>query len=183
MTKNNTLDEWFDIERNFTAEIHADLTIALLSYKRYLNEKGVEVHESWDGQEENSHSFSFISSWWASLLQRKKKPTKIKERQIVLIVRPHSTLDPTSADELYSIITEAIESYSEVLEGLKRWKGDGNDGNGREGDLLGKKYRRMVWSHQSPNGGRKLIRPIVDDAIANWRVKSRSTARTGVSGR
>lgn len=154
------------------------MTIALLSYKRRIDESGIETEETWleDDEDEDEREQIFLTRWYDWLRDYlpliKKRPKKIKERQIVLIVREHSTLDEKSAVELYEQIVEAIESYSEVLEGLKKWDGDGHDDNGHEGDRLGKQYKRMVWTHESPNGGRKLIRPIVDDAVRNWKVKS-----------
>ncbi|CAO1626069.1 unnamed protein product [Sympodiomycopsis kandeliae] len=182
LTPNKTLDNWFDIERNFNTEIHADTTIALLSYKRRLDSKGNIVEEEIIDEAEDDR-YPVTSSMWDKILNHLHRfdlfrfgvTRKIKERQIVLIVGESDRLNHKLADELYTVITEAIESYSEVLEGLQRWRGDGNDGNGNEGDLLGKKHRRMVWTHQSANGGRKLIRPIVDDAVKAWKIASSLT--------
>lgn len=153
LTPHQSLQEWFAIERNWTAEIHADASIALMSYKRVLNPDGSIQEEQWVPDTEEDEDDEDEEDLDAEL--KKKKKNKIKERQIVLVVRTDAVFDD-HANSLFETISDAIASNPVLL--AKPWS---------RSHELGK--RQMVWTHHvAVNGGRKLIRPIVDDAVRRW---------------
>ncbi|CAI6331596.1 unnamed protein product [Periconia digitata] len=79
---------------------------------------------------------------------------KKKIREIVLTVRDDVRIDERQADSLFRLVYEALEA-DEGLK-LKRWA--------RAGELG---PRQMVWTHES-GAGRKVIRPIVEEAVRQW---------------
>lgn len=171
ITPGKTAKSWFAIERNWTSEIRADATIALNSYKTQRASDGSvfqeegwmpwsdddddddedDENEQYDDQDEQNAAFAFPA---AQLMRRRQS---LKERQIVLVVRHDHRLNETLADELFRIISDSIET-SDVL-GVQPWRGPGWEELGP---------RQMVWTHTVVNGGRKLIRPIVEDAVSRW---------------
>ncbi|CEH14432.1 Exopolyphosphatases and related proteins [Ceraceosorus bombacis] len=92
-----------------------------------------------------------------SFKERDSHNKKIKTREIVLVVRPNDKLTEKDSDELFQIISNAVEQ-SPFLD-AQPWK--------RAKELT---TRQMVWTHHIASGGRKLIRPIVEDAVAAWRL-------------
>lgn len=77
-----------------------------------------------------------------------------KIREIALIVRDDVRIDQDQADSLFRVVREALESEKGL--GLKPWY--------RADELA---PRQMVWTHES-GAGRKVIRPIVEDAVMRW---------------
>ncbi|PSN70397.1 DHH phosphoesterase [Corynespora cassiicola Philippines] len=78
---------------------------------------------------------------------------KKKIREIVLVVRDDVRIDQAQADSLFKKVKQALEESDLPL---KPWY--------RVNDLA---PRQMVWTHES-DAGRKLIRPIVEDAVLAW---------------
>ncbi|KAL5402175.1 hypothetical protein PMIN03_010901 [Paraphaeosphaeria minitans] len=83
-----------------------------------------------------------------------KKKKKKKVREIVLTVRDDVRIDKVQADSLFKAVTAALEGEKRL--GLEAWH--------RAGELGG---RQMVWTHES-GAGRKVIRPIVEEAVRTW---------------
>ncbi|KAJ4287955.1 hypothetical protein N0V90_011970 [Kalmusia sp. IMI 367209] len=83
-----------------------------------------------------------------------KDGEKKKMREIVLTVRDDVRIDKVQADALFKAVSKALENDKSL--GLKPWH--------RAEELA---PRQMVWTHQS-GAGRKVIRPIVEDAVRNW---------------
>ncbi|OAF98970.1 DHH phosphoesterase [Paraphaeosphaeria sporulosa] len=111
------------------------------------------------------HWFAVHAAWTASIntdidicLNKYKVKTKDgkkkKIREIVLTVRDDVRIDKVQADNLFKAVTEALEGEKSL--GLERWH--------RAGELGG---RQMVWTHES-GAGRKVIRPIVEEAVRKW---------------
>lgn len=142
-TSNGSLAEWFAIERNWTSEIRADATVALMSYKRA---SGDDQASSQDDDEE---------MWLEDDDDSMHTSQKIKERQIVIVVRSDHRISESQADSLFETLRDSIAS-SDVLF-AKPW---------RRSDELGP--RQAVFTHSVPNGGRKLIRPIIESACMEW---------------
>jgi exopolyphosphatase len=84
-----------------------------------------------------------------------KDGEKEKIREIVLTVRDDVRIDQDQADSLFKVVKEALENNKEGIE-LTPWH--------RVDELSA---RQMVWTHKS-DAGRKLIRPIVEDAVMGW---------------
>ncbi|KDN52004.1 DHH phosphoesterase [Tilletiaria anomala UBC 951] len=80
---------------------------------------------------------------------------KAKRRQIVLSVRSDKNIDEQQADELFEAIKKTVESHP-VLE-VDPWP---------KANQLAR--RQMVWEHSVAAGGRKLVRPIIEDAVGRW---------------
>jgi exopolyphosphatase len=119
-TEFGELFDWFAIEAAWTAEVGADISVALNKYK-----------------------------------VRNKSGKKRKIREIVLVVRNDVRINATQADSLFHTVYQAIESNKEL--NVKPW---------HRADELGK--RQMVWTHESEDAGRKVLRPIVEDAVRAW---------------
>jgi exopolyphosphatase len=79
---------------------------------------------------------------------------KKKIREIVLVVRDDVRINQSQADSLFRVVYEALEREESL--GLKRW---------HDADKLAP--RQMVWTHES-GAGRKIIRPIVENAVIGW---------------
>jgi len=84
-----------------------------------------------------------------------KNGEKEKIREIVLTVRDDVRIDQDQADSLFKVVKEALENNTEGIE-LVPWH--------RADELSA---RQMVWTHKS-GAGRKVIRPIVEDAVMAW---------------
>ena len=128
-TLHQKVSSWFDVEAQWTDEIDADVSIALTSYKLEKLSK-----------DKNGD------------LTIKKK---IKQRQIVLVVRNDKNISDEQADDLFQKIKKTIDE-DPVLD-AEPWD---------QAHLL--KRRQMVWTHTVAAGGRKLIRPIVENAVRTW---------------
>ena len=81
---------------------------------------------------------------------------KKKIREIVLVVRDDVRVDDEQADELFKVAYEAIENDKNL--NVKPW---------HRANELGK--RQMVWEHEYEDGGRKYVRPLVEEAVRNWK--------------
>jgi len=79
---------------------------------------------------------------------------KKKIREVVLVVRDDVRIDQAQADSLFHVVKEALENDKSL--GLKPWH--------RAKELA---PRQMVWTHES-GAGRKVIRPIVENAVMGW---------------
>lgn len=85
---------------------------------------------------------------------KEKGKKKRKVREVVLIVRDDVRINDTQADSLFRVVRSALEKETSL--GLTPWY--------RAGELG---PRQMVWTHES-GAGRKIIRPIVEDAVTGW---------------
>jgi exopolyphosphatase len=84
-----------------------------------------------------------------------KNGEKEKIREIVLTVRDDVRINQDEADSLFRVVKEALENNKEGIE-LVPWH--------RADELSA---RQMVWTHKS-GAGRKIIRPIVEEAVMAW---------------
>lgn len=84
-----------------------------------------------------------------------KDGEKEKLREIVLTVRDDVRIDQEQADSLFELVKHALENNKEGIE-LEPWH--------RADELSA---RQMVWVHRS-GAGRKVIRPIVEEAVMGW---------------
>jgi exopolyphosphatase len=111
------------------------------------------------------HWFAVHAAWTASIntdidicLNKYKVKTKDgkkkKIREIVLTVRDDVRIDKVQADSLFKAVKKALEGDEGL--GLKEWH--------RAEELA---PRQMVWTHES-GAGRKIIRPIVEEAVKKW---------------
>lgn len=85
-----------------------------------------------------------------------KHGKKEKIREIVLTVRDDVRVDQDQADALFKLVRNALENNNEGID-LKPWH--------RAHEL---NNRQMAWTHTS-DAGRKVIRPLVEEAIMSWR--------------
>lgn len=81
--------------------------------------------------------------------------SKRKIREIVLVVRNDVRIGAKQADDLFRVVSEAIESDKTL--NVKPWH--------RAHELV---RRQMVWTHEREDAGRKIIRPIIEAAVENW---------------
>jgi exopolyphosphatase len=85
---------------------------------------------------------------------RTKNGKKRKIREVVLVVRDDVRIDDKQADSLFKVVKEALENDGSL--DLKPW---------HRASELG--ARQMVWTHES-DAGRKVVRPIVEEAVMAW---------------
>lgn len=85
---------------------------------------------------------------------REKNGEKKKIREIVLVVRDDVRIDQDQADELFRKVFRALENDKDL--NLKPWH--------RAKELA---PRQMVWTHEQ-DAGRKVIRPLVEEAVMAW---------------
>jgi exopolyphosphatase len=79
---------------------------------------------------------------------------KEKIREIVLTVRDDVRIDQDQAESLFKVVKDALENDKDLK--LQPWH--------RASELS---PRQMVWTHKS-GAGRKVIRPIVEEAVLGW---------------
>ncbi|KAH4018323.1 hypothetical protein HBI55_190600 [Parastagonospora nodorum] len=108
------------------------------------------VHAAWTAE-----SGVDISICLSKYKKHYKDGEKEKIREIVLTVRDDVRIDQDQADSLFKTVKEALENNKEGIE-LTPWH--------RVDELSN---RQMVWTHKS-GAGRKIIRPIVEDAVMGW---------------
>ncbi|KAF1839922.1 DHH phosphoesterase [Cucurbitaria berberidis CBS 394.84] len=84
-----------------------------------------------------------------------KDGEKEKIREVVLTVRDDVRIDQDQADSLFNVVKEALENNDQGID-LVPWH--------RADELA---PRQMVWTHKS-NAGRKIFRPIVEEAVMSW---------------
>ena len=73
----------------------------------------------------------------------------------MLTVRDDVRVDQEQADALFKTVKDALENNKEGIE-LEPWH--------RADELSA---RQMVWTHKS-GAGRKVFRPIVEEAVYGW---------------
>ncbi|PWZ00999.1 hypothetical protein BCV70DRAFT_199361 [Testicularia cyperi] len=117
-TDTQSIKAWFSIERHWTAEISADVSLCLNKYKD---------PKSGD-----------------------------KVREIILVVRHDRQLNRKNADHLFKAISKALEHEFDLKP------------HHRAKHLPG---RQMVWTHDRADAGRKVVRPVVEKAVKNWKAK------------
>jgi exopolyphosphatase len=81
---------------------------------------------------------------------------KQKIREIVLVVRDNVRVNDQQADELFRLISATIEKDEKLM--AKPWH--------RVAEL-GK--RQMAWTNFCEDCGRKYVRPLVEQAVMNWK--------------
>lgn len=86
---------------------------------------------------------------------KNKHGKKEKIREVVLTVRDDVRVDQEQADALFKVVKDALENNDQGIE-LKQWH--------RANEL---NARQMVWTHKS-GAGRKIFRPIVEEAVYGW---------------
>ncbi|KAK0386884.1 hypothetical protein NLU13_5197 [Sarocladium strictum] len=109
------------------------------------------VEAAWTAQVGTDISVALNKYKVKDLTTKKKK----KVREIVLVVRTDVRINETQADGLFDTVVKAVEADTTL--NVKPWH------RARE---LGK--RQMVWTHETPDAGRKVLRPIIEDAVKSW---------------
>ena len=110
--------------------------------------------------------FAIHAAWTASVgvdisiclnkyTKRYSNGEKEKIRELVLTVRDDVRIDQRQADSLFKVVKEALENNTEGID-FEPWH--------RADELA---PRQMVWQHKS-DAGRKVIRPIIEDAVMSW---------------
>ena len=91
----------------------------------------------------------------AVLLTSFKDENKVKHREIILTVRAGHRINEAEAERLFHDVKKDIEASSELK--LKPWS---------QGRDMGK--WRYAWTHNREDGGRKIVRPLVEKAVQHW---------------
>lgn len=84
-----------------------------------------------------------------------KDGSKEKIREVVLVVRDDVRIDQDQANSLFALVKDAVENNDLGID-FQPWH--------RADELA---PRQMVWQHRS-DAGRKVIKPLVEDAITGW---------------
>ncbi|GAA6017578.1 hypothetical protein JCM8202_000339 [Rhodotorula sphaerocarpa] len=120
-TPEKTVPEWFAIERAWTSEIQADVTVALTNY-------------------------------------RDKKGDKYRQIALVVAHGYGRRLHAGAANRLFHQLRSAIESAG--IDNLEKW---------HRPDKKPLLARRAVYQYQSADASRKFWRPILEQAVRDWR--------------
>lgn len=123
-TPEHTVPEWFAIERAFTSEIGADVSVILSKSRSSVTGK--------------------------------------REREIILVVAHGwgKRLTSKAADDLFETLCRAIEDG--MQNGLENWSRP--DGKG----MLARRKGWIVRGNNQVGAGRKMVMPLVQDALGNW---------------
>ncbi|KAE8257092.1 hypothetical protein A4X13_0g2586 [Tilletia indica] len=87
---------------------------------------------------------------------------RVKRREIILVVRSDHRIGEEQADHLFESIVKSVESDGSIE--VRRWDEQGE----KDGDKL--ERRQMVWTHNTADGGRKIVRPIIENAVRSWKM-------------
>lgn len=137
---NHTPAAWFEVEKAWTKEITADVSLALTSYR----EGGVGDELFEEGEDENDGD------------DDDEEPEKgAKRREIALVVQDGRRLSRLEADSLFTAIAAEIQNAPDL--NVTVWTG---------GDLGGE--RRMIWDQWFTKASRKVVRPVVERAVEAW---------------
>ncbi|KAN0061557.1 hypothetical protein ACQY0O_006404 [Thecaphora frezii] len=145
--EDKTVQSWFAVEKAWTAEIGADISVCLNSYKVKVEADGTETVLALDNDDDEEEEEEEGKS--VGILKKQKV------REIVLVVRHDRRINNKQADSLFEAVKKAIEE-NEGLD-VKPWH--------RIDELNG---RQMAWKHYREDAGRKVVRPIVEDAVRAW---------------
>lgn len=143
-TGNRTAAAWFEIEKEWTKDILADVSLALTSYRE--GGVGDEIFNDDDEDEDDDDEDDDDDE---------ESPRGPKRREIALVVQDGRRLSREEADSLFTVIAEEIQTAPELK--VEPWTG---------GELGGE--RRMVWNQRFKKASRKVIRPIVERAVEAW---------------
>ncbi|KAG9090496.1 hypothetical protein FS749_000502 [Ceratobasidium sp. UAMH 11750] len=100
---NNTPAAWFEVEKAWTKEILADISLALMSYR-----EGGVGDEMWDEDDEDE--------------DEDEEPAKgRKRREIALVVQDGRRLSRAEANSLFATVSAVIETAPEL--NVTEWKG------------------------------------------------------------
>ncbi|PWN32140.1 DHH phosphoesterase [Meira miltonrushii] len=142
-------------------EVHLGLASIPYSLDDQIKRTLHETTQSWfeiEGQwtKEIKADISLSLNSYKLIKKKVEKDGKQKVREVCLVVRASHRLDENSATSLFNAIKETIDESPFI--DAEPW---------HKVDEL--EQRQMVWVHHVPNGGRKLIRPIIEDAVKNWK--------------
>jgi exopolyphosphatase len=76
-----------------------------------------------------------------------------------MTVRGHHRINEAEAQRLFTDVKRDMEASDELK--LRPWK----DSNGEDVDFGRWKY---AWTHDRADGGRKIVRPLVEKAVEHW---------------
>ncbi|KAF8610024.1 DHH phosphoesterase [Ceratobasidium sp. AG-I] len=138
---NHTPAAWFEIEKAWTKEISADVSLALTSYRE--GGVGDELFEEDEDDEDDDDD------------DEPEGPKGAKRREIALVVQDGRRLTRPEADSLFVAIATEIQNTADL--NVTAWTG---------GDLGGE--RRMVWDQWFTKASRKVVRPAVERAVEAW---------------
>lgn len=91
----------------------------------------------------------------AVLLTSYKDENKNKRRDVILTVRSEHRIDSAEAERLFTDAKRELEASEDLV--LEPWGG---------GQDLGR--WRAAWVHSREDGGRKIVRPLVEKAVKHW---------------
>ncbi|KAK0519957.1 hypothetical protein OC834_007205 [Tilletia horrida] len=155
-TQSHAVAEWFDIESGWTEEIRADVSVALTSFKINVpkqklsqNQKRKHHKASKKGGHDDDDDDDDDDEW-----------ERVKRREIILVVRSDHRINDEQADNLFDHIVRAVESDTSLE--VRRWD--------EAGDKDKLERRQMVWTHNRAEGGRKIVRPIIENAVKSWKM-------------
>lgn len=84
-----------------------------------------------------------------------KHGKKQKIREIVLVVRSDVRINDEQAESLFKTVKQAVEADQTLK--VKPWHGVNELGRWQ-----------MVWTHENADAGRKIVRPIIEQAVMDW---------------
>ena len=88
-----------------------------------------------------------------------KKAKRVKRREIALSVRPGTRLNATQADDIFDVVSAAIDRELNV----GPWTASDDDEV--------PKGRFRIWSNLDAEAGRKVVRPVVEKAVTEWEMR------------
>lgn len=87
-----------------------------------------------------------------------KDSKRTKHRELALSVRTGSRLNATQADDIFDVVSAAIERELRV----GPWPGPSDQ-------VPEGRYR--VWANLDKDAGRKVVRPVVERAVTEWEMR------------
>lgn len=142
-----------DIVYDSTVPIHLGFASIPISFKDMIE----RTHNK------TSEAFFEIEGAWAKInhvdiaviLTSYKDENGEKQREIILSVRSGHRINVAQAERLFNDVKRDIEASDQLK--LRPWNG--------QQDLGRWKY---AWVHNREDGGRKVVRPVVEKAVKHW---------------
>lgn len=149
------------IQRDWKGDVVYDSTVPIHLGFASIPMSLADMIEKTDNQ--TVSAFFDVDSAWAHenkvdiaiLLTGFKDANGTKQREIILTVRDGHRIDEKEADRLFRDVSRELRESSELS--LKPWNGGTNLGRWR-----------AAWSNSREDGGRKVVRPLVEKAVRHW---------------
>jgi exopolyphosphatase len=142
-----------DVVLDSTLPIHLGFASIPYSFQQLIEKTPNKTIENfWEIEDDWAHHNQVDI---AIMLTSYKNEEGEKRREIIMTVKSHHRIDANEAERLFNDAKRDIEASEDLK--LTPWN------NGQELPQW-----RYAWTHNREDGGRKIVRPLVEKAVQHW---------------